>query len=91
MTASTVETAREGGANVDGLRRQAMKAGTEVSVVGVTSCKCPDAAFMKSISSLLAGGHVIQSLNQPTAVVGRKLSGKSRLNEMKTELESTCC
>jgi len=79
MTASTVETAGEGGGNADGLRGSPMNAPTQGVLGGIIAWQRPDAPSAEHKECLLISRSAIDLSERPTAVVGRRRSGKSQL------------
>ena len=79
MTASTVETAGEGGGDADGLRGSPMNAPTQGVLGGIMAWQRPDTPSAEQKECLLISRSAIDLPERPTAVVGRTPSGKSRV------------
>ena len=79
MTASTVETAGKSGGDADGLRGSPMNASAGAALGKIMARKRPDCLADEHRECLLISRSTIESSRMPMAVVGRKLSGKSRM------------
>jgi len=78
MTAGTVETARQGGGNGDGLRRSPMDTPTQGVSVRIMAWQPPDTPSIEHMRCLPTSGSALESSEGPTVVVGQRPSGKSR-------------
>lgn len=78
MMARTIEAAGEGGGDGDGLRGSAMNASTQAALGDIMARKRPDLLAVEQEKHLPISRSVVESSERSTAVVGRRLSGKSR-------------
>ena len=75
MTASTVETAGEGGGDADGLRRLPMNAPTQGVLGGIMAWQRPDTPSAEQEECSLISRSEIAESERPPAAVGRRPSG----------------
>ena len=78
MTARTVETAPEGGGNRDGLRGSPMNTSTEAALGVIMPRRRRDYLAVEHRECWPIMRSVVESSGRPPAVVGRRLSRKSR-------------
>ncbi|MDP7532799.1 MAG: hypothetical protein QGI88_03405, partial [SAR202 cluster bacterium] len=82
MMPSTVETAGEGGGDADGLRGSPMNALTQGVLGGIMAWERPDTRSAEQEERLRISRSTIDWSERPMVVVGRRPSGKSRLNSV---------
>lgn len=79
MTAGTVETAREGGGDGDGLRGSRTDSSTHAASGDIMARRRPDCLAEEHMQCLLFTRSPVGLSERPAAVVGRRLSRKSRM------------